>query len=267
MRILVFQHLAVEHPGIFRDLWTSKGDQWDAVEFDAGEPIPDLDGYDLLVVMGGPMDVWQEREHPWLVAEKAAIRRWVRELERPYLGICLGHQLLASVLGGEVAPMIRPEVGLGVVELTPEGLRDPLLDGAGRELQTFQWHSAEIVRMPTGGVVLAGNEACAVQAMRVGRHAYGLQFHCEITKTTVTEWKDVPAYAASLDKALGSAAANLAQEVHERLLGFNETASRLDANLASIVGALQRLSSYRTRLVRAKSSTASPLPLITARRT
>ena len=77
MRILVFQHVAVEHPGIFRNFWAEDGHQWDVVEIDEYEPIPSYDGYDLLVVMGGPMDVWEEQELPWLKTEKEAIRRWV----------------------------------------------------------------------------------------------------------------------------------------------------------------------------------------------
>ena len=129
MRILVLQHVAVEHPGIFRDLWSQSGFHLDQVQLDEGNQIPDLSAYDLMVVMGGPMDVWQEDLHPWLVPEKAAIRRWVKELGKPYLGVCLGHQLLAEALGGKVGPMAKPEVGLAHVDLTAEGLKDPILEG------------------------------------------------------------------------------------------------------------------------------------------
>ena len=76
-RVLVFQHIAIEHPGIFRDFMAEDGVRWDAVELDAGEAIPALDPYDALIVMGGPMDVFEEDKHPWLVAEKRAIRDWV----------------------------------------------------------------------------------------------------------------------------------------------------------------------------------------------
>src|SRR5271157_3970528 len=144
MRILVFQHLSVEHPGIFRSLWTNAGHDWRAVELDANEPIPNLNGFDLLVVMGGPMDVWEERMHRWLAREKAAIRHWVQELNRPYLGICLGHQLLAAALGGKVSLMARPEVGVANVDLTPDGQDDPLFQGFAASFETFQWHGAEV---------------------------------------------------------------------------------------------------------------------------
>ena len=77
MRFLVFQQIACEHPAIFRDFLEADGIAWDAVELDEGEAVPEFGGYDALLVMGGPMDTWQEAEHPWLVAEKRAIRRWV----------------------------------------------------------------------------------------------------------------------------------------------------------------------------------------------
>jgi len=111
MRFLVFQHVDIEHPGIFRTFWREAGIAWDAVELDDGQPISELTPYDALVVMGGPMDVSQEDEHPWLGPEKAPIRRFVGELQRPYLGICLAHQLLASALGGDVGLGRTPEVG------------------------------------------------------------------------------------------------------------------------------------------------------------
>ena len=103
MKFLVFQHIACEHPGIFRHMLDQANIGWDAIELDEGQDIPPLEGYDALWVMGGPMDVWDEGSCPWLVPEKAAIRRWVTEIKKPYLGVCLGHQLLADALGGECA--------------------------------------------------------------------------------------------------------------------------------------------------------------------
>jgi GMP synthase-like glutamine amidotransferase len=238
MHILVFQHLAVEHPGAFRNLWARAGHTSHVVELDEHDPIPELDGFDLMVVMGGPMDVWQEDTHPWLVAEKVAIRRWVQDLDRPYLGICLGHQLLASALGGTVSLMREPEVGLATVELTQDGRRDPLLVNFTSPVETFQWHGAEISSLPAGMTVLATNAACPVQAVRFGRHAYGFQYHVEITAATVGEWGNIPEYKASLERALGKErAARLEDEVAAKLGDFGRAARRLDENLSAIVEA------------------------------
>ena len=121
MKLLVLQHAAAEHPGIFRGFLEEDGHSWDAVELDEGEQLPALGGYDGLWVMGGPMDVWQEELHPWLKAEKEIIREAVEGRGMAFLGLCLGHQLLAEALGGSVGPAETPEIGVLNVQLTEEG--------------------------------------------------------------------------------------------------------------------------------------------------
>lgn len=236
MHLLVFQHLPVENPGVFLEFWRDAGHTWDTVAFEDDAPIPEFDGYDLLAVMGGPMDVWQEDLHPWLPREKAAIRRWVLDLERPYLGICLGHQLLAEALGGRVGLMDRAEVGISRVTLTPAGRVDQLFQALGPELETLQWHGAEVTELPPDVEVLASSADCPVQAMRFGRHAYGIQFHIEITSATVAAWSEIPAYKASLEKALGvHGAQSLGAEVSRRLPSSRQMAGRMNDNLTDLI--------------------------------
>ena len=243
MRILVFQHVPVEHPGAFCHLWRQNGDEWCTVELDGGQVIPDLNDFDLLVAMGGPMDVWQEDLHPWLGAEKAAIRHWVKGLGRPFLGICLGHQLLAAALGGVVRLMDRQEIGLCEVTLTEAGRRDRLFAGLSAPVETFQWHGAEISQLPDGAEILATNASCPIQAFRYGPHAYGLQYHVEITASTVDEWSDIPEYRAGLERVLGAGAATrLRQMVANRLPSFMTSARRLNDNISAIVTAAQSAS-------------------------
>ncbi len=235
MRLLVLQHITVEHPGIFRDFLKEDGVDWDAVELDGGEPIPSLAGYDALWVMGGPMDVWEEERYPWLVDEKAVIREAVSERGMPFLGICLGHQLLADALGGAVAPMAQPEVGILDVELTPAGRSDPLLAGLPQGFKCLQWHDAEVVEPPPDATVLAGSSRCAVQALRVGENAYGLQYHVELTASTVSEWAQVSAYKQFLERVLGAnALPRLDAEARLRMPAFNRDARRLYDNFMAL---------------------------------
>ncbi len=239
MRLLVFQHIAIEHPAIFRDFMAADGVSWDAVELDEGEPIPALDGYDALMVMGGPMDAWQEDEHPWLVPEKAAVREAVAGRAMPYLGVCLGHQLLGEALGGRVGPMAAPEIGVLDVELTPEGAADPLFAGLGPTIQSLQWHGAEVAEAPPGSAVLAGSPVCLVQALRVGERAWGIQFHCEVTAETVPEWGRVPAYREALEAALGAGArAGFEAHAARALADFNASARTLYDNFMTAVRSL-----------------------------
>jgi GMP synthase-like glutamine amidotransferase len=206
MKFLVFQHIACEHPGIFRHFFDQANIAWDAVELDEGQDIPPFSEYDALWVMGGPMDVWDEVTCPWLIPEKAAIRRWVTETRKPYLGVCLGHQLLADSLGGECAVQKRPEIGILTVNLTPEGESDPLFADIPPEVLCLQWHSVEVCNLPPDSVVLASSSDCRYQAIRVGHNAWGIQFHVELEESTIEDWSGIPAYADALEATLGSGA-------------------------------------------------------------
>ena len=206
MRVLVFQHIDCEHPGSLRQFLAEDKVEWDAVNLHLGEPIPNLNDYDALWVMGGPMDVWDIEECPWLVPEKAAIREWVSVLGKPYLGLCLGHQLLADALGGTCGPQKTPEIGVLEIELTEEGKADPLFQGTANKQQCLQWHSVRVAQAPEGAVILAKSDVCSVQAMRIGSNAWSMQYHVEIEPDTVDNWGAVPAYAEALRTTLGEGA-------------------------------------------------------------
>ncbi len=228
MRLLVFQHIACEHPGIFRKFLAEDGIAWDAVELDEGEAIPDLEAYDALWVMGGPMDVWDLEANPWLEPEKAAIREWVRVRRKPFLGVCLGHQLLADALGGRCDWLSPPEVGILEVALTEAGRADPLFAELDPVAKCLQWHSVQVVEPPEGSVTLASSEACRHQALRIGQHAYGIQYHVELEANTISDWGDIPAYAAALEKVRGrDALARLDAEAQPLMPGFARNARRL----------------------------------------
>ena len=128
MRILVIQHSPLDHPGVMRRYMAEAGIDWDPIDVFLGQRIPALHGYDALIVMGGPQQTDQEKEHPWLVGEKDFIRRAVLEGSKPVLGICLGSQLIAEAMGGQVGPMALPEIGVLDVEMAAEAAGDALLD-------------------------------------------------------------------------------------------------------------------------------------------
>jgi len=205
VRTLVLQHIACEPPGVYEDVLLERGATIDRVELDEGERLPDWRSFDLIVAMGGPMSVNDEREHPWLVDEKRLIRQAV-SAGTGFWGACLGVQLLASSLGARVHAGETPEVGVLPVTLTDEGAADPVLSDLPRELPTLQWHG-DTFDLPEGAVRLAGSPAYPNQAFRWGRAAYGVQFHLEVTGAMAREWAQVPAYVDSLERTLGAGSA------------------------------------------------------------
>jgi GMP synthase (glutamine-hydrolysing) len=204
VRVLVLQHIACEPPGVFEDVLRERGATLHRVELDEGDALPDWRAFDTIVAMGGPMSVNDETELPWLVDEKRLIADAVRG-GTPLWGVCLGVQLLAASLGARVYPGPAPEVGVLPVELTEEGLADPVFSGLPPVLPTLQWHG-DTFDLPDGAVRLAGSPAYPNQAFRVGRSAYGVQFHVEVSPELAREWAAVPEYREALDRVLGPGA-------------------------------------------------------------
>ena len=233
-RIIVFQHIACEHPGIFREFMAADGIQWDPVELDEGEPIPDLAPYDAMLSMGGPMDVWQETEFPWLAHEKEAIHEAVRVRKLPFLGVCLGHQLLAEAVGGAVGPAATPEVGMLDVELTTAANDHPLMNELPQKFKTLQWHGAEVQSVPDDATILMHSPLCQVQSFAVGPSALGIQFHVETGPQTIDEWNAVPEYEVALSKTFGpNGAVELKHEAEVYADKLSSTADKLYRNWAN----------------------------------
>ena len=238
MKFLVLQHIPIEHPGIFKDFMIADNIIWDTVELDQGELIPTLGGYDAMIVMGGPMDVFDEDQYPWLKVEKSVIQDAVLSRNMPFLGICLGHQLLAEVAGGHVNRMMQSELGIKSIALTDHGQIDPLFLGLDSEINCLQWHSCEVSKLPPNSKNLANSPQCRIQALKVGSHAYGLQYHVELTSKTVQEWGEVPIYKNSLEEALGpDGLENLKAEAEENMPNFKSNAYRIYTNFLNIVRA------------------------------
>ena len=163
--------------------------------------------YAGLLVLGGPMSANDTDKHPFLSRAMDLIRKFAAE-DRPVLGICLGAQVIARTFGGEVYRMGRLESGFYIMDVTPEGQRDPVFSALGADVTSFQNHF-EAVRNVRDAVTLATGGACPVQAFRIGRATYGTQFHPEVTIDIVRDWirkfgttftKDEPRLLTDLDR-------------------------------------------------------------------
>ena len=209
MNIIVLQHIKIEDPGYIKDLMLADGFNLTTIELDEGEKIPDdLNKFDGMFCMGGPMDTFMEKQYPWLVDEKKKIKEFVVYLKKPYLGFCLGCQLLGEVIGGQVVKSNPAEIGMMDINFTKEKEVDNLFSKFPNQIKSLQWHSYEVqgIENHKDVTLLASSPVTKFQIFKYQNHAYGIQFHIEIKNTTVNEWGCVTEYNQALEDQLGDGA-------------------------------------------------------------
>lgn len=181
MRTHYLQHVPFEGLGSIKQ-WLQQNDHEVSASYLYKSPeFPVLSDFDRLIVMGGPMSVNDEDQYPWFVEEKRFIRKTI-ESGKPVLGVCLGAQLIASAMGSKVYP--NPEKEIGWFPIHGLSLDDPYLFQFPSSLDVFHWHG-ETFDLPAGAKLLASSAACKNQAFQVGSSVIGLQFHLEMTLTSV----------------------------------------------------------------------------------
>jgi GMP synthase (glutamine-hydrolysing) len=210
--VLILQHVRPEPPGTITDALDARGRSHRTVRVYRDEPVPDTLTADGLVVMGGPMGVADLDDRPHLRAEVGLIEQALAD-DVPLLGVCLGSQLIAHVLGGEVRPGGQKEIGWGEVVLTDAAAEDPLFEGLDAPFPVFHWHG-DVFTLPDGAVRLARTEQTEAQAFRHGDRVYGLLFHLEVTPTTVA-WMTRAFQDELAEEGLDGARIRRAAQTHE----------------------------------------------------
>lgn len=186
MRALILQFEDDDPPGHLGARLSAHGVEWNVAALDAPHAPLSLDGYDMLVALGGAMNANQADRYPFLREAEALIRTAVRS-GLPYLGICLGGQMLARAMGAAVTRAPVQEVGLIEVTLHAAAGTDPLLHGLGPILETTQFHE-DTFAIPDGGVLLGSSANCRTQIVRCAERAYALQFHPEASWEAFAGW-------------------------------------------------------------------------------
>ncbi|WP_159701586.1 type 1 glutamine amidotransferase [Arthrobacter sp. 18067] len=187
-RVLIVEHEANAGVGIIGDRLHAAGIGMVIVGPETGREVPNApDGFDGVVVLGGTPGPTDDETAVWLPRVRKLISACL-DREVPLLGVCLGGQLLAVAAGGSVIRARYPEIGLGELRLTDAAADDPLFGTLPPQPKALQWHFLEIIELPAGSVALATSERCTNQAFRLGRVAWGTQFHLEATTKTASDW-------------------------------------------------------------------------------
>ena len=239
MEVIVLQHIKVEDPGHIKDLMLADKVNLTTIELDEGEKIPnDLSKFDAMFCMGGPMDTWMEDKYPWLIDEKQKIKNFVVDLKKPYLGFCLGCQLLGEVVGGNVIKSAKPEIGMLDINFSKDKSNDQLFSTFPDKIKALQWHSYEVVNLENNKdiTLLASSPTTKYQIFKYQDHAYGIQFHIEVKDTTVNDWGCVIEYKSALEEQLGQGALEkFDKEAKSNMFQMNNCSKILYSNFMKII--------------------------------
>ena len=228
MPILVIQHSDRCRPGRLGRTLRDHAFKLDVVRPDQGDALPaDLDEIDAVISLGGPQNV--DERHAWIPREIELLRA-AHERALPVIGVCLGHQLIAQALGGEVAPMEQPEVGFTDVSILPPGHTDTILTGIAWTTPQFQRHKYEVRTLPPGAQLLASSAKSKVQCFRAGMRTYGFQYHFEADRPMIDE---MMSDARTDLHQSGLTTDEFARDLESNYPTFSRLADRLSINLAT----------------------------------
>ncbi len=242
MAILVFQHHPAEPAAELGVALSDHGHRLRVIQLFAGQPLPaDLDNVDGIVSMGGPMNVTDAGQHPWMEGEMALLRA-AHEASIPVVGICLGCQLLAAALGGEVGPMeAGREVGWEPIQLGFPGTIDPIYSGLPWKQMQFHSHGQEVRKLPPGATPLAGSKVSKIQAWKSGYRTYGFQYHFEWDRQGIAAQLDFLGAEANAGGSDGDADLGAIRDaVDEHYDLYRHLGDRLCGNLVTLLFAIDK---------------------------
>lgn len=184
MRIHYLQHVPFEDPANIVHWARQKGHSLTGTHLYNYEAVPGMEQFDWLVIMGGPMNIYEEAEYPWLKYEKQFIKEAI-DNGKIVLGICLGAQLIADVLGGKVTKNPEGEIGWLPVTFNDAAFQSPLFKNFPATVQVFQWHNDTFSTLSEGADCIASSDACRHQAFIYQERVIGFQFHLESTSASI----------------------------------------------------------------------------------
>lgn len=239
--ILFIKHIDIEGPGTIGDFLEDNKISYTIADLSNKDNLPELKKtLQMVISLGGPMNVYEEEKYPFLAEENVFLKEIIKR-DIPFLGVCLGAQLMVKAIGGTVSKNPKKEIGFYTVSIDEEGLKDNVFKNFPGEITVYQWHG-DTFNIPESGKRIATSELCENQAVKYGRNIYGIQFHVEVTRNMIAEWAE--AYEGELESLKGIVSGKQKMlEDYDNLKGeYLKQAERFYVNLFSAANLLKRKS-------------------------